>query len=259
MAQKPQVSFTCNAVAQILGLFNAGLNVHSLDMSAAVVDLGYRQGKNLSDRYGTGDASNEKLRLTQAMMVWDTIRAVHQQNAEIVCRILPAYNGTANPIINVGTGTLTGTPAATQFFTLGPTYVNGVRLENEIDFTLASGVALLQSGSAGEVWDRYIGVNNTDDILTLTTHGKPWSAYGITGGAISANVVQYMRAKDPDGANEADGTAAHVKITATNGIIVPDGTTGAGNTPSQNTLTISLRAADGSSNALAFAVNQAIT
>jgi hypothetical protein len=251
-AQKPQASFTCHAIAQVLGLFAAGGNVYSLDLSAGNTDLGYRQGQNLGERYAVASAYHERLRLSRALVVWDTIRATHQQTAEIACRLFAVYDGLNNPIVQVGTGALAGTPAAVQYYTLGPTYVNGVRLENEVDFNLTSGLQILQSGSAGEIWDRFAGIQQTDDKLTLNLHGKPWAAYGITGASIVTTVVQYLRAKQADGANVADGTPSHIRITASNGNIVPDNASGAQNNPVQNTLNLALRAADGASSVLAF-------
>ncbi len=251
-SQKPAAGFACNAIAQVLGLFSAGGNVYSLDMSAGNTDLGYRKGQNLGERHAVGEAYHERLRFSQGFMVWDTIKAAHQQNADITCRLFAVYDGSNNPVAQVGTGALSGTPAAVQYYTLGPTYVNSVRVDNEVDFNLASGLQILQSGSAGEIWDRYAGVQQTDDIMTLTLHGKPWANYGITGATITPTVVQYLRAKDPDGENVAEGTASHIKITATNGIIVPDNAQGAENNPVQNTLALAFRAATGAASVLAF-------
>ncbi len=119
-------------------------------------------------------------------------------------------------------------------------------------------MAVEEQGSGGEIWPSYLGVKQTDPVLTVTAFGAPWSGYDVDGGQLTALEI-YLRAKAEDGANVADASASHIKITATNGLVVPEGIAGGDNNPATTTLRIGLRAPDGNSDILTINTASAIT
>lgn len=257
--QVPDVSFTSPAIGQILAAIVAGGNNYCVDLgTTGNTDVGYRKGQNKGIREADVSAVHERIRLPDAWMYWQSISARHQQDAVISARMIGRYDGTNPPASQVGAGALSGTPAAVQWYTMGPVKLNGSWVENEQSVSLSSGVREEASGSAGVVWPQFLGVQQTDEMLSLEKNGKPWNAYGLTGGALSSLVV-YLRAKDVDGHNVADATASHVKITMTNGYVVPQQTTGGQTNPAGTTLSIALRAPNGSSGVLAFDTASAIS
>ncbi len=255
--QQPDISFRSPAVGQVLTAILAGGDNYALDLSAGNTDLLYKRGQHLGFRYAAAASQHERLRAKTGMLFWQTIQATHRQDAEIACRMLVAYDGVNNALAQVGTGTLTGTPAASQFYTLGPVKLNGSWLGGEQSWSLASGLAPEQQGAAGEPWDSYIGARVTDDIVTITAMGKPWAGLSLEGSVVSS-VILYLRAKTADGNNVADGTASHIKIVATNGMLLPEQATGGENNPATSTLRLALRAASSAANPLAITVGAAI-
>ena len=248
-SQTPDASFTANAVGQVIAAIVAGGNNYGLSLSGNT-DLQYRQGTDRGTRAAVA-GNNERLRMNKGFLLWNTIEASHQQDASIACRLVGVYDSASgnNPVVQVGTGALTGTPAAVQFYTLGPVKINGSLLGNEQSWSLASGATAEEQGSGGELWNSYVGIKTVDPVVTITTLGKPWSNYPITGVVISS-LELYLRAQSPDGGRVADDTASHIKITATNGLVLPESASGGANDPAISTLRIGLRAASGSADVL---------
>jgi hypothetical protein len=256
-AQQPDVPFSSPAVGSILTPILAGGNPYALGLSTGATDLFYRQGQNLGFRYADAQSQHERLRMTRGFLFWQTIAATHRQDAEISCRLIAAYDGTNAAIQNVGTGTLSGTPSATEFYTLGPVKLNGSWLGGEQSISLASGLQPEQVGAAGETADSFVGGKMTDDVATITFIGKPWGGYGLAGSSVSS-IIMYLRRKTQDGYNVADAVASHIKITAAYGQILPESASGGGNDPATSTLRLALRAADGASTAISISVGVAI-
>jgi len=256
--QKPGGPFRSTQVGDLLTEILNGGNNWCLDLSAGNTDLGFLQGANRGLRQARAGAVHERLRLSRGWLYWDSISATHQQDAEISCRLAAMYDETNAPVVQLGAGGLSGTPTGVQWYTLGPVKVNGSWLENEQSWNLSSGIQAETGGSAGQVWDTWAGVNQTDPILSVTSNGKPWNALALTGAAISANVECYLRAKTADGHNVADGTASHIKFVASNGLLVPETTAGSTNKPTSNTLRFGFRAANSNSDPLTITVGSAI-
>lgn len=256
-AQQPDVSFASPAVGSILASIIASGNPYAIGLSSGSTDLFYRQGQNLGFRYADVAAQHERLRMTRGFLFWQTLAATHRQDAEITCRLIAAYDGVNAAIQQVGTGSLSGTPAAAEFYTLGPVKLNGSWLGGEQSVSLASGLQPEQVGAAGETADSFVGGKQTDDVATITFLGKPWGGLGLAGSVVSS-VVIYLRRKTQDGYNVADGVASHIRITATSGQVLPESASGGGNDPATSTLRLALRAADGTVPAITIAVGTII-
>ena len=256
-AQQPDISFSSPAMGSILAAITGDGNSYAIGLSSSNTDLFYRQGQNLGFRYADSAAQHERLRMTRGFFFWETIAAQHRQDAEISCRLIAAYDGTNAAIQQVGTGTLSGTPAASEFYTLGPVKLGGSWLGGEQSVSLASGLQPEQAGAGGETADSFVGGKMTDDVATINCIGKPWGGYALAGSAITS-VIIYFRRKTQDGHNVADATASHIKITAGYGLILPETATGGNNDPATSTLRLALRAADGNSQAVTISTGVAI-
>ena len=256
--QTPDASFTSCNIKTILDLIIAGGNNYGLDLSAGNTDLLYKRGQDLGVRYAAAAAQHARLRAAQAFLYWNTISASHQQNADIACRLVAAYDGTNVPLVPAGTIALSGTPAATEFYTLGPVKINGAWLTNEQDWSLSSGVTPEEAGAAGEIWNSYVGIKQTDPVLTVNCLGNPWALEALTGTAIATGLLLYLRKKDADGHNVADATEEHIKFSASYGYVLPESTRGAQNDPATTTLRIALRPASSLVETLAIDTTAAI-
>lgn len=255
--QKPDLSFSCGAVGQVLAAIIAGGNNYCLDLSAGNTELGYRQAQNLGIRYAVGASYHEILRMTKGFLFWETINAQQGQEANIASRLIAVYDGTNAPVAQLGTGILSGTPAAVQWYTLGPVLINTVTQEGLQEWSLESGSELSQKGDKGAVWDTYAAIQSLDQVLTIKAEGKPWGGLGLAGTVLSS-LTWYLRARDEDGGNVADGEPSHIKFVATNGLVMPEDASG-GEDSAVSSLRIGLRAADGNSDVLAITVGSAIT
>lgn len=255
--QTPDASFTVNAIGQVMAAIIAGGNNYGLSL-VGNTDMGYRQGEDRGTRLALNTSNHERLRMSKAFLVWNTIEATHQQDASIACRLIACYDGTNIPVVSVGTGSLSGTPAATQFYTLGPVTINGVAVSDVQNISLASGIEIETQGGQGDPWPTYVAIKTVDPVLSITRHDKPWADYHSSGGAITS-LVAYLRAKDEDGDNVANGSASHIKITATNGLILPENTSGGGNDPAVTTLRIGLRAPNSNTDILTIDTASLIT
>ncbi len=255
--QKPEVPFTTPAVAQILGAITGGTNNFALDLSAGNTDIGYKQGRNLGVRYDPGSSFHERLRIAKGFLTWNTISVQQEQDATIACRLLAVYDGTNTPIVQLGTGTLTGTPTAAQWYTLGPVVINGSTQDGLQEWSLESGVQINQKGDKGAPWPTYTGVRSTEPVLTLKAEGKPWGNLGLVGAAITS-LSFYLRKKLGNGINVPDGSLSHIKITATNGLILPEDVSGVDDS-AVSTLRIGLQASAAGSDIITITTDAAIT
>lgn len=255
--QLPEFPFTSEAIGTILGKIVAGGNNYALDLSAGNTDLQCRQAQDLGIRYAPAVASHERLRMSRAVLGWESVTGQYRGDATIACRLVGTYDGVNPAVQQVGTGTLTGTPASAEHFTLGPVKINGAWLPVPQTVTVNSGLDWLRAGGGNDPAPRFTGVRITDDILSITALGKPWANYGLAGGVVGALSIYFCR-KFPDGHNYADAALQHVKITATNGMILPDSAQGGGNDPMENTLRIACRAATGAASVLTISTGVAI-
>lgn len=255
--QNPEFAFTSEQIGTILAAIVAGGNNYALDLSAGNTDLMCRQGQDLAIRYSAAASQHERLRMARAILAWETISAAHKGDATIACRLVGTYDGVNAAVTQVGTGTLTGTPASDEHYTLGPVKIGSSWLGVPQNMSIASGIEWERAGGGNDPAPRYTGVRQTDEIITLTTLGKPWGGYGLSGGVISSMSVFLCR-KEPDAHNYADATAVHIKLAITNGIILPQSGTGGGNNPMESTLRVAVRAASGSAAVLTITTGVAI-
>ncbi len=255
--QLPSVPFTSTAVARILDLLLALPPTDSIycgNTSAGNTDLYYRKGLDLGVRVPAATAEHHRFRMAAAFYYWNTITATLQQDATIACQVAATYDGTNEPIVPLGSVALAGTPLVDELYTMGPVYLNDVLVGDEQDWTLSSGIALETAGggsdAGGALWPTFTGVRAFAPTVTFTNLGSPWGNITALAGTVITSLDLYLRKKAQDGTHVANGSNVHIKISATNGLILPETTTGGINSPASSALTAMLRAPDSSSDVL---------
>jgi hypothetical protein len=252
---KPDVRFNTPQLKTILDLCSTAFVA---DLSGGNTDLFYKQVTNLGVRLAAATTSHLRFRMASSVLYWTSIGAQHQQIASLAGRIVPIYNGTNAPIVPAGSLALSGTPAAAEYYTLGPVVINTVTLPGVQSWTLDLGIRVMEVSSDGDVYTTFCAIQEREPVLEVTSlETGAWATYGLDGTAVSA-LVFYLRKKAADGGNVANGTTGHMSFTAGGGKIMLGSTSAGGNEPAGTTLRIPLRAADSSGATVTINTNTTI-
>lgn len=256
---KPDVTFRCSQIATLIGDFG----LFGSDLSSGNTDLYYKKLVNRGNRVADATTSHMRFRMAKAFGYMRSITAGHQSEAKADVRIVPIYDGTNVPIIPAGSVALAGTPSSAEHFCLGPISINGSALPGAQNMTLDFGCQVDESGSDSEPWTSFLSLENIRPTITITGLAiEPWTSYGVIGTALTS-FTMYLRkvSKEATGGVPyiADGTGAHIKFTATAGLITPISSSGGDNTKVTTGLKITLDAADTSTRSLVMAIGQAIS
>ena len=248
-------AFTTPQLKTVLDLCGAPF---AADLSAGNTDLYYKRAANLGVREADATTVHLRMRMASGVIYWNELSAADGEYAALQGRILPLFNGSNPPMVPAGGVALAGTPAAAEFFTLGPVFINATEITGLANVRLSLGVQPFELGASGETYSTFCGVSRRQPMLNLTSlKASLWSTYGLLGTAITSWAM-YLRRHDPDGGVYANGTAQHIAITGSAGKIVPENTSGGTDeAPSQTTQRVLLRAA--SSAAAVLAISTAST
>jgi hypothetical protein len=252
---KPEIVFR----TMMVGTAIAELGLFGADLSAGNVDLYYKKVTDHGVREAAASLVHLRLRMVNAFAYIRSIRAAHRQEGSCEVRVVSPYDGVNAPIVAAGSQALAGTPAAAEFYGLGPVSINSVAQGGVQDAQIELNPDVMELGDASETYDTFCAVRSIQPVVTVRgLDTAPWTAYGAAGAALSALSV-YLRRKAPDGHNVADGTASHVKISGTSGLVTIDNSSGGGNTEVQTGVRIFCRATDSTVNAITLASGSAIT
>jgi hypothetical protein len=253
--QKPEISFRSPQLAVALG----ALGLFGLDTSAGNTDLFYKLATDLGSRTAAASTAHKRFRATQGLMYWRSIKATHQQDAEIDCRYCLTWDGTNNPVVPAGSIALSGTSVGTEWYTLGPVMVNGSQLPGVQDVTIDLGLNMNERGSDGEIWPTFANVKDCNPVVTVNTLDlDSWSALGLAGQAITSLIV-YFRKKAANGHNVPNATPSHISFTATNGIEVPENISAGVNNEAMTTIPFKIAAPNAAGNVFTINTATAIT
>jgi len=252
---RPEIRFTTQQVGVAFNQFGR----FGADLSAGNTDLLYRAVTDLGTRDALAATTGIRLRMANAFGFIESVRAGHRDTASCAVRIVAPYDGVNAPIVAAGSIAVTTAPAAAEFYGLGPVSINAASVPGVQEMTLELAPDLLMAGDASELYDTLAAIRTITPVMTLRGLDLArWTTYGLTGTALTA-LTAYLRRKDSDGGNVADGTTTHASITATKGIILLDQTSGGGNTEAQTALRLQLRSADDTTASVALNQNVAIT
>lgn len=256
MGQSPGYPFTTQQLATLL----AACSIEGYTAASGNSDLYFRKGKNLGTREALATTVHLRSRITAAFLHWTQISARQGQNAEATCVLRPAYDG-SNPIITPAGSVAASaiTPAAAEQFTLGPVSINSTVLDGVKEWTISSGIELVDEACSGNNWPTLIGIAATKPMLTIVGLSlEALGTFGVLGTAISA-ITAYARRKAPDGDNYGDGASQHLKFVGGGGIVLPNEIRVGANKRGETTLMIPLRSASASGLPVTITTGQTIT
>lgn len=214
----PDLPFTTKQLKTLLDEFDVEDVIK--DLSGGNVDVYFKQRAPNALRTPDASLAHIRGRLTSnAMLYLQSIRAQQSQDAEASARLLPSWDGSNNPLIMTGSVALSGTSTADHTYTLGRIDLNGTNLAGVQEMTLDLGMEEEAVADSGEPFPSFVGINRYAPTVVLQTRDTTLMAtYGGTG-TVLASMEVYLRKKSSADINVADGTAEHIKITASDGLI----------------------------------------
>jgi hypothetical protein len=255
---KPEVTFR---TSQLTTLFT-DCALAMADLSAGNVDLFFKKVLGYGTRVPDATTQHTRVRIAKAGMHVVSLAAAHNGEATAQARLFANYDGTNIPIVVAGTLALTGTPTAAQYFSLGSVYVNTVAIDGIQSCGIDFGWTTIERGSASEAYDTFYALKAMNPVITLSGLSlEEWATYGIVGAPLTALSI-YLRKVSIDATGGicyvVNGTAEHIKFSATAGIVTVQQARGSGE-EEETTLRIFPRAASAVLAPMAVAVNTAIT
>lgn len=240
--QRPDLTFTTHQLKTILD----GMGLNGVDLSAGNTELFCKLDKDLGVRNANASTVHAVYRMAGAWGYWQSISARQGQEAEINCRVVPTWDGATLPLIPVGSVALSGTEAASQYYTLGPIKVNGTFLDSLQDWTLDLAYQCKEHAGDGDLYTTLAGLKEMVPAVRIAgMNVDQWATYGVLGTAVTS-LSLFLRKKAANGGTVPDGTSEHIKLTATGGLMRGDSVSGAGNDPVNSGTLIRLRAPDAS-------------
>lgn len=132
-----------------------------------------------------------------------------------------SYDGMTHPLLRTDAGTLPTLSSEPLLHSLGPTTINSTTYAGESSAMLDMGVQDQALATDGDLYPRSYCVTGYNRLLSIgfSTPATIWSALGMTGAAITANIVQYFREYD---ATTQIKKATGLSLTIASGRITPD-------------------------------------
>lgn len=210
-----------------------------LDVLASNIPVwGVAPGATLYQKRSSGVAplsrtatSHRKLVMTTCIAYWSTIDLPSRDIATADITLCSIYDGTDEPIIATASVALAGTlPNNMQYFCAGPVWWTNdagtpVTLnETSIDsIRIESGCQFRSDGDASSVFDTYGEVTIKETIVTIKTK-SPHNVSDIPLEGVNLTAFRFFaRQFKLGGTFIADGTAAHIKYSATVGVTGANG------------------------------------
>jgi hypothetical protein len=157
---------------------------------------------------------------------------------------------------------LTGNLTASNYFGLGPSYINTTAIPGVQEITINNQVKLHQAGSDSDEFDTFIGIETIDtDVTIKTLQPTNWEQLLLRGLALNgvSGLTFFARKYLANGSRVANATAAHLKFVVTDGRAIPVDGSGNEAGPVSDTLKIEAIALSDSAVPLTGAVATAIT
>ncbi len=180
--------------------------------------------------YGTR-ATTGLLRATlaKALLLPRQLSVSQDQAAELSVEAIGISADGSNPLSTATNASLPSDWQTAEAYTIGPVSVNGTQLDLEsleLDFGLQEAV----EANEGQAWPTLAYVASRAPQITLGARSLFTAADLGIAGAELVSFTAYLRALDANGYRQADGTAEHVKLTATGHVRIED-VSGAPDTP----------------------------
>jgi hypothetical protein len=218
----PDLRWSTPQLGTLEALMVTGDYYLSRDLSLYNVDVLLRAGLNLNSR--VADATTAHLRgrmAANAMLIRESIVAEEGQLASARCRIAAVLNSQtgADPLAMTAGVANTGNASGGALYTLGPVKLNGSFVNGVTYCGIEFNPEYDEVSTSGEGFLTYIGIRRYRPVITIRTRQSDYMATFGSRGTNLSSLSFWLREKLPNNIVASDATAAHVKYTATTGVI----------------------------------------
>lgn len=213
--QRPSFEFTTNAIAVALGL--AGID--GIAIAPAALFKGFLQATTEGGGRPGGSA-HQLVTITKGILVPRQLSAQGTDDAKLTMEAVAAWDGTNDPIKFTASSALVGDATATEAFVCGPVVLNGVTIEGILSITIDFGLTFLAPISSGEIYPRFITINQRRPVITIETSNASLGAtYGLSGVPQDAtDSLVYFRKVLEGGGRVPIATTQHISFGVDEGI-----------------------------------------
>jgi hypothetical protein len=218
---KPMLSFTSTALATALGI--AGLGAYAITSAADWYFQRIEQGGTRS-----AGAVHKKLTTTKGILVPRSIRASQGvQPATISYDLLPlSADGETAPVAITSNQSLPTIPLVSELFTLGPVSINGAFMSGGQSMNWDFNMAEERHADDGGVWPTFAGIATRTPVCAVNGFDmNALSTHGLSGLALTS-FKTYFRKIAAGSTRVASGTAQHVRLQGTGGMLLPRSASG---------------------------------
>ncbi len=223
---KPMLSFTSTAIATALGI--AGLDAYEI---SSATDF-YFKKRAFAGVTATG-AVHLRMRLTKGMLCPKSVEASQGKDpAKIAYDLYPVSTDGITAPLEISTGqAIPDEGLVSELFTVGPVGLNASTLQAVQSVKWDFGMDLEHVASDGHAYATYAGINSRRpkcsieglDLTALDT-------FGLDGLALTS-FKTYLRKIAQNSTRVAEGTAQHIKLSGTTGMLLPRGAKGSHGKP----------------------------
>jgi hypothetical protein len=217
LQQDPGITYSCTDIARQIGV----TGISTLDIPDGIASVISYWGKVANKKTYTAGSAHDRERVLAGMICPLRINAQQGRFAEMDMSVLPIYDGTNNPII-LDTAQALPTGVVSQAFTLGPVSVNGTTVDGGLSATLNFGFQIERIAGDGDTWPTFVATLANDPTIELSTPNRAlFNQLGLSGGAITANVVLYLRSIERNKKAYSNASTQHIKFTVVDGVAYP--------------------------------------
>ena len=226
VAQAPRAGFSTDHVAAGLDLCGvAGISISALGSGLML----YLQ--KISKTGPVAGSVHRKFTIVDGVMVPTSLSVSHGGNATLGFDAVATYDGSNDPLQIADDQALPTQSTVVQTFTLGPTTIGAVSLDNIRSLEVNFGLQVVAEGADGDIWPTEAAIVAIEPTITLRGIDPKWlkaANIPLTGKATThANTTIYLRKRTATGF-VADATAEHIKITADGLVYVDDAASASG-------------------------------
>ncbi len=199
-------------------------------------------------------ADHLKMIVSDGLLVPVNIRAAHNQAAVFNLMLhatlgtTPTYSQAAPMLFSTGQAIATGAAALSLLYTAGPVKFNSTLVKGIVDLAVDFGLGVEVESDSGDVYPSFATIKSRMPKIMFTTKDSELIA-AIGDGLATTTFAAYFRKIAQNGQRVAVGTAQHISVAGTLGMITPgalglqhksSGSTPFTFTPSKDTVTITI-------------------
>lgn len=215
----PTVQLSTLDIAGGLGAIGgaAALDGLAITKTSAEVILYLQRQSNAATRDGA--SSHLKAALQGGLIIPVSASAGNDAPGRLTLLCILRHDGTNEPLVFTASSSLAGDPDAGVGFWAGPVKLNNVDLDSVQNITVNFGLTPIVRRSAGSLQPTYVAIRRRTPSISVVTDDCDLAATYYKSAAIASATHVYFRKGTAAANRVADGTAEHVKITASAGAI----------------------------------------